>query len=485
MVAGGMDDALVVSAISTTTNPFVPPIAIPVGPHRRTVTVTTAVRSGAAAGILLATVATLGLGLSPSAVAVGLIAWSTVLALSGGFDTRAGLLDRSARTRGVLRTAAVLAIGCWLLDAFIGLPVTADRLALATATFGLLTAVGQEGAVRMHRAAGGRLHRVVLAGLVDQVRTALAEVSRDPGSRIEIAAVCLLDPGPIGPPPFDLPALIGLDRLVDAAHETEADGVLLLPHDNLDSRVVRRISWQLETSGIDLMVSTPLDDVDLSRTSVVTGGGLRLLHVRHARRHGTTAVIKGIAERIAAILAVVVLAPGLIAVALLVRRDSAGPALFRQLRVGRDGRLFTMVKFRTMIDNSDALLEGLAALNDGNGLLFKLHNDPRITRVGSTLRRYSIDELPQLLNVACGHMSLVGPRPALPREVAQYDPDLRRRLAVKPGLTGLWQVSGRSNLSWEESMRLDTQYVDNWSIGLDLRILVRTVRAVVRPTGAY
>jgi lipopolysaccharide/colanic/teichoic acid biosynthesis glycosyltransferase len=161
---------------------------------------------------------------------------------------------------------------------------------------------------------------------------------------------------------------------------------------------------------------------------------------------------------------------------------SRGPAFFRQERVGRDGSTFRIWKLRTMVVNAAELpVEG----NDADGLLFKLRVDPRVTRLGRVLRRLSLDELPQLINVVSGSMSLVGPRPPLASEVARYGDDVRRRLLVRPGLTGLWQVSGRSDLPWDEAVRLDLQYVENWSLALDLAILVRTVSVVLRRRGAY
>lgn len=177
--------------------------------------------------------------------------------------------------------------------------------------------------------------------------------------------------------------------------------------------------------------------------------------------------------------------PLLLVTALLVRLTSRGPALFRQKRVGRAGVEFTMLKFRTMSVDAEARKADLHALDEGNGILFKLRDDPRVTRLGRHLRRFSVDELPQLVNVVRGEMSLVGPRPPLPAEVARYAIDDARRMLVKPGLTGLWQVSGRSDLTWEESMRLDLRYADNWSIALDLLILWKTARAVVGRDGAY
>jgi len=179
--------------------------------------------------------------------------------------------------------------------------------------------------------------------------------------------------------------------------------------------------------------------------------------------------------------------PVLVAVAVAIRLDSPGPVLFRQKRVGARGEEFEMIKFRTMCVDAEARLAQLAEQqrDAGNDVLFKMKSDPRVTRVGGLLRRFSVDELPQLINVLRGEMSLVGPRPPLMREVEAYEPDALRRLRVKPGLTGLWQVSGRSNLTWDESLRLDLWYVDNWNLVLDLQILFRTAKAVLRGTGAY
>ena len=183
--------------------------------------------------------------------------------------------------------------------------------------------------------------------------------------------------------------------------------------------------------------------------------------------------------------AIVVLLPLFIAIAIVVRQDSPGPVLFSQQRVGRNGRTFRMFKFRSMVVDAEAKLDALRAANEGSGALFKLKNDPRVTRIGHFLRKYSLDELPQLWNVLVGDMSLVGPRPPLETEVEEYERHVRRRLFIKPGLTGMWQVNGRSDLDWEESVRLDLYYVENWSLTGDLLILWRTARVVLQPTGAY
>ena len=196
--------------------------------------------------------------------------------------------------------------------------------------------------------------------------------------------------------------------------------------------------------------------------------------------------VKASVDRVLALIAILVLMPLLLVLVLAVRTSSSGPALFRQRRVGRDGRTFTMLKFRTMYDDAESRLVELLDRNESaGGVLFKMREDPRVTPLGRFLRRSSLDELPQLVNVLAGTMSLVGPRPPLPSEVARYGADARRRLLVKPGLTGLWQISGRSDLSFEDAVRLDLAYVENWSLALDTKVLVRTVRAVVRGDGAY
>lgn len=195
-------------------------------------------------------------------------------------------------------------------------------------------------------------------------------------------------------------------------------------------------------------------------------------------------LIKLVVDRVGALAVILLVAPLLLAVAVAVRLDG-GPAFFTQVRVGRGGRTFRMVKFRSMVVDAEAQRQRLLAANEGAGPLFKLRNDPRITRVGAVLRKYSVDELPQLFNVLTGSMSLIGPRPCLPAEAATYTPLARRRLTVRPGLTGLWQVSGRSDLSWDDAVRLDVSYVEDWSLALDARIAFRTFGAVLEGRGAY
>jgi exopolysaccharide biosynthesis polyprenyl glycosylphosphotransferase len=236
---------------------------------------------------------------------------------------------------------------------------------------------------------------------------------------------------------------------------------------------------------VQLIVAPAVTQVAGPRIVIHPIAGLPLLEVDEPELTGGQRLVKEVFDRIVSLVLLVLLSPVLLVLAIVVRSSSRGPVLFRQVRVGRDGREFTMYKFRTMVDEADQRQHEVAHLDEADGVLFKIRADPRVTRAGSALRRHSLDELPQLWNVLRGQMSIVGPRPPLPSEVQHYGSDAQRRLLVKPGMSGLWQVSGRSELSWEESIRLDLYYVENWSPALDAQILWRTIGAVVRGRGAY
>ncbi|QIY72672.1 sugar transferase [Streptomyces sp. RLB1-33] len=273
--------------------------------------------------------------------------------------------------------------------------------------------------------------------------------------------------------------------VLTAARRLYADVVLVVPGPYMNGTRLRRLSWALHGEECPLVVVPGLTEVAGRRVGVLSVAGITMLTVAPPLRRGLATLLKSVTDRLGAALLIVLLAPVFVAVALAVRMDSPGPVVHRQTRIGRGGKPFTMAKFRTMVADAERLRHQLTGTNEQDGRMFKIRRDPRITRVGRVLRRCSLDELPQLFNVVRGHMSLVGPRPPLPDEVAGYDEVERRRLAVKPGLTGLWQVSGRSDLSWDETVALDLRYVDNWSPAGDLGVLVRTVRAVVGGTGAY
>ena len=248
---------------------------------------------------------------------------------------------------------------------------------------------------------------------------------------------------------------------------------------------LRDLAWQLEKSDTDLCVAPALLDVAGPRTTIRPVVGLPLLHVDHPEFTGLRHLIKSAFDHLAAAAALVFSSPLFLVISLAIRLTDGGPALFRQERVGKDGRPFMLFKFRTMVVDAERQKSQLSELNETDGVLFKIRCDPRVTHIGAKLRRWSLDELPQLINVLIGDMSLVGPRPALPEEAALYGDHVRRRLAVKPGITGLWQVKGRSDLSWKEGVRLDLRYVENWSFMLDLQILWKTGWAVFQGNGAY
>jgi exopolysaccharide biosynthesis polyprenyl glycosylphosphotransferase len=247
----------------------------------------------------------------------------------------------------------------------------------------------------------------------------------------------------------------------------------------------RRLSWALEGSGIKLLVAPPLTDVAGPRIVVRPAQGLPLLEIEEPEFRGANRVVKAIIDRVLAALFLVAFLPVMVVIAVVTKLSARGPIFYRQERVGKLGTSFVIWKFRTMTRDAEKLHSELLESTGHSGVLFKLTDDPRVTRFGRFLRRYSLDELPQLGNVILGSMSLVGPRPQRPFEVALYADHHRRRLLVKPGMTGLWQISGRSTLSWEEAVQLDLHYVDNWSVTRDLVILVKTAWAVVRSPGAY
>jgi exopolysaccharide biosynthesis polyprenyl glycosylphosphotransferase len=268
-----------------------------------------------------------------------------------------------------------------------------------------------------------------------------------------------------------------------AIAETGATTVAICPQ--METETLRRLLWMLEGSDVDVLVSSALTDVTGPRISIRPVAGLPLLHIEEPELTGTRRLMKMLVDRMVALAVVLLSAPLLISIGLTIRLTSRGPAIFKQVRIGRDRVPFTMYKFRSMHVDAEVRLADLQTQKQYDGLLFKMRDDPRITRVGKFLRKWSLDELPQLFNVLNGTMSLVGPRPPLPSEVAQYEDDVHRRLMVKPGLTGLWQISGRSDLEWDESVRLDLHYVENWSLAMDFVILWRTVFAVLRSEGAY
>ncbi|MEU3841026.1 sugar transferase [Streptomyces sp. NPDC028635] len=343
---------------------------------------------------------------------------------------------------------------------------------------------------RLHRrwARGRDRSATLLVGPSRGVLELAAVLRRAGGTRaLHVAGVCVSDTEHTAQiRRLGVPVLGGAGDLDDVIRAMGIGTVVVLPAPEFDAAALRRMSWTAAVHDADFLLAPVLTDVSASRLAVRPTNGVPLLRVQAPNLSRLSRLPKEALDRTLAALFLLLLGLPMLLIALVVRLDSAGPALYRQQRVGRYGDHFTMLKFRTMRPDADALRAELEHLNsNSDGLLFKVKKDPRVTRVGSFLRRSSLDELPQLINVVKGHMSLVGPRPPLPEEVEEYTADIKRRLLVKPGLTGLWQVSGRSDLPWDEAVRLDLGYVDNWSMGLDLSILLRTGSAVVRGTGAY
>jgi exopolysaccharide biosynthesis polyprenyl glycosylphosphotransferase len=337
---------------------------------------------------------------------------------------------------------------------------------------------------RLHRlrAQGRCMRRCVAAGHRGAVTELIRELRRSPHHGISIVAACL--PAEDGQDDLDgVPVLGGFGDVATVIRTCQAGTVAVLSCPEMDAARLRRLAWQLEKGDTDLFVAPALMDVAGPRTTIRPIAGLPLLHVDHPELTGGRRLVKSLFDRLVAGVSLLLLAPALMVIAALVR--TTGPVLFVQNRTGRDGTVFRMLKFRTMVQDAERLRLRLLTRNDGDGVLFKMKRDPRVTQVGGWLRRYSLDELPQLINVLRGDMSLVGPRPPLPEEVARYGVEVYRRLAVKPGLTGLWQVSGRSDLPWDEAVRLDLRYVENWSLTLDMQILWKTVSAVISGSGAY
>jgi len=327
------------------------------------------------------------------------------------------------------------------------------------------------------------MQRVVVVGLERSVAELIRTVRREPHAGLEMVGVCIDTPR--GDTVEGVPVLGNSDNIVDVLVRTGADTVAVTAWSDVSQTDLRRLSWDLEGTGVSLLVAPRLTDVSGPRIHIRPVAGLPLLNVEEPEFSGVRRIVKGSLDRVLGLIAVLLLSPVFIATALAVKLTSRGPVFFRQVRIGRHGEPFVIHKFRSMYVDAEERLAELGEQNESDGLLFKMKDDPRVTPVGRFIRRYSIDEFPQFLDVIRGRMSLVGPRPPLPTEVARYPLDVRRRLIVKPGITGLWQVSGRSNLSWDDSVRLDLLYVENWSLALDITIMMKTVLAVMRRDGAY
>jgi exopolysaccharide biosynthesis polyprenyl glycosylphosphotransferase len=415
------------------------------------------------------------------------VIWVLTLALAGAYNVRF-IGVGSDEFRRILNAAVSLTATVAIIAYATKMQVARGYVVIALPTVAVADLAAHYWMrKRLHRLRGMRLcmHKVVAVGHREAVDSLITELRRDHYHGLDIVAVCLPD-GRLTARDVEGVGVYGnLDDVAFAVRQSGADTVAVLGCPEMDALRLRRLAWELEKTDTDLCVAPALMDVAGPRTTIRPVAGLPLLHVDHPELAGAKQVLKAVFDKVAAAAALLVLAPLFAAIVLTIRFREGGPVLFRQTRVGKNGHKFTVFKFRTMVVDAEQQKAQLAEHNEHNGVLFKIRSDPRITPTGAWLRRHSLDELPQLFNILFGDMSLVGPRPPLPEEAAKYGDYVRRRLAVKPGLTGLWQVNGRSDLSWEESVRLDLRYVENWSFALDLQILWKTWSAVARGSGAY
>ncbi len=416
-------------------------------------------------------------------------AWVVSMWLSRAYEARflaLGSEEFKRTCNAALRLIAAIATVSYATDSHIGRRFVVIALPLATA-LDLLGRYGVRKVLIQLRRKGRCAHRVIVAGSEQSVADLIRTTRRAPYAGMAVVGCCIEQRSSSRISGVEgIPVLGDLSMIGAAVRGARASSVAVTSCGEVSGAALRRLSWDLEGSGVDILVAPALTDIAGPRIHIRPVAGLPLLHVDEPELSGGRRLLKAFSDRTIALSAIVLLLPMLVTLGLAVWLTTAGPVLFRQIRCGKGGRPFTIYKYRSMHVDAEAQLETLLDENDrSDGLLFKIRLDPRVTWVGRWLRRYSLDELPQLLNVLKGDMSLVGPRPPLPSEVELYESDVRRRLLVKPGLTGLWQVSGRSDLSWDESVRLDLEYVENWSLALDFMILWKTVFAVLRGSGAY
>ncbi|MDJ0349974.1 sugar transferase [Cryobacterium sp. PH29-G1] len=416
-------------------------------------------------------------------------AWLTTLALFHTRDSR--VIGVGASEYKQVVNASVITFGM-LAIAFLILHIDIARLYFVLALpIGIVVLVLERWLWRkwlLHqRKFGHYLSRVIVVGNREDVQYVVSQINTKSGAAYYIVGAALENGigEEISAGERTVPIVSDFDNVASAAAAMGVDTVIVAGQPSGGSSYIRNLGWDLEGTSAELVLSSRLTDVAGPRIHFRPVDGLPLIHVEIPRFEGGRHALKRTLDVVTTGLAMLLLLPVLAVIAVLIKMDSPGPVLFRQQRCGRNGQMFRMIKFRSMVQSAEDDLAGLLDQNEAAGVLFKIRNDPRITRIGRVLRKYSLDELPQLWNIFVGEMSLVGPRPPLPEEVQVYETHVHRRLYIKPGLTGMWQVNGRSNLSWEDSVRLDLYYVENWSLAGDLMIIWRTFKTVIQPVGAY
>lgn len=421
--------------------------------------------------------------------AIIIVIWMATLSAAGTRDSR--ILGTGATEYRRIFGASLQIFGVIAIVAFLASIDLARSYLLLAFPIGVLTLVASRWIWRQWlanvRTQGRYSSSVVLLGSLDSVIAIARELDRVPQAGYRVVSAVIPGSTLERLPGTKLPVSGDLDQVFALMQLTSADTVIVTSSDELPPRRIREFSWELEPGRQHLVVAPSLTDIGGPRIHMRPVAGLPLVHVETPRYEGFSRVVKRVFDIVASGALITLGAPFLALIAIGIRLSTPGDVLFRQERVGLGGRHFQMLKFRSMVVDAEARIAELQQREraEGNAVMFKMRDDPRVTPIGAFLRRYSLDELPQLFNVFAGSMSLVGPRPPLEREVALYEEHVHRRFLVKPGITGLWQVSGRSNLSWEDTVRLDLYYVENWSLTGDFSILWRTLRAVVGRDGAY
>jgi exopolysaccharide biosynthesis polyprenyl glycosylphosphotransferase len=416
-----------------------------------------------------------------------IIVWIGLIALRGGYDQGvfgAGADEYKSVVNASLLAAALLGIGCYLTK----LQLSRGFFVFAFVIGPVLLVIGRfvlRRSLHRARAKGALGQRTLIIGSTEHVDSVASVLAREQWLGYHIAGALTPSYEVAEETDGGVPVLGNVDDAAPLVRAYEADVVFVVGGAFSHPGAMRDLVWDLESDDVQVIMAPGVTDVSSERIRVRPVAGLPLLHLDRPRSQDALRWAKRTFDILGSAALLTLVSPLLLWAAWKIRRFDGGPIMFRQTRVGRDGDYFTCLKFRSMVVDAENMVTDLHSEAGYREGLFKLPSDPRVTRPGAWIRRYSIDELPQLINVLRGDMSLVGPRPPLPLEVDRYTLTQSRRLRVRPGMTGLWQVSGRSDLSWSEAIRLDLYYVDNWSMVQDLVILGRTVGAVLGSRGAY
>jgi exopolysaccharide biosynthesis polyprenyl glycosylphosphotransferase len=419
---------------------------------------------------------------------VAIPSWVIWLAAAHGYSRRGVAQGRNDYRRPIVAGFWLLAIVCILgfaTHASLSRSVVVCFFPVLVA-FEMVIRFGIRQVLTACRRRGVGLRSLLMVGDDREVVKFAEHLGRSPAHGFNVVAACV--PRGVGTLQLrngEISVAGTPDDLVSVAAKLHVAAVAVVGHGRFDQVTLQQAGWQFERSGIDLLVAPDVVDLAGPRITVAPVTGLPLLHIGEPRIGGRARLLKDWVERLLAIPILLFACPVLAVAAVAIRMEGPGPIFYRQERVGYRGQLFTMLKFRSMVPDAEGRLEALRERNEHDGALFKIRDDPRITRVGRWLRHYSIDEMPQLLNVLRGDMVLVGPRPCLASEVTSFGQAAQRRFLARPGLTGLWQVSGRADISWEDAVRLDLYYVENWSPLMDISIIYRTLVTVARGRGAY